>query len=171
MGPNDNFFDYFVLCMNAMISNALPNYTKIAAYGKQVVIDPECSTKVMNVFSIRFRDGNIVELAPMPVNRTVAIFFSLSDGSFPDGAEFSARLDHDMVMLTPPPCINDYHIWPKGTWLYELADIIVMILNWGEAGRLSELISSLKDNCGTITHFPITPPAEQPKPVVKGFTF
>ena len=65
-----------------------------------------------------------------------------------------------MVELTPPPCINDYHIWPKGTWWYELADIIIMILNWDESGRLPELISSIKDNCNTLADFPITPLTE-----------
>ena len=160
MNPNDNFFDHFVLGMYSIISNALPNYNNIAAYGRQIKIDDEYkrSNKVMDVFSIRFRDGNVVELTPIPDIRTIAIFCSLTDGSFPDDVEFSAQLNYDIVTLTPPSCINDYHIWPKGTWWYELADIIVMILNWDESGRLPELISSIKNNCGRITDFDITPP-------------
>lgn len=160
MNSNDNFFNYFAQGMYAIISNVLPNYSNIAAYGRQIKIDDEYahSHKVMDVFSIRFRDGNIVEFAVIPDIRTIGIFCSSTDDSFPDDAEFSAQLNYDMVALTQPPCINDYHIWPKGTWWYELADIIIMILNWDESGRLPELISSIKNNCGRLTDFDITPP-------------
>lgn len=158
MNPNDNF----VLGMYTIISNALPNYNNIAAYGRLIKIDAEYkrSNKVMDVFSIRFRDGNVVELTPVPNSRTIAIFCSLTDGSFPDDAKFSTHLNYDIIKLTPPSCINDYHVWPKGTWAYELADIIIMILNWDESGRLPELISNIKDNCNTVAYFDITPPTE-----------
>lgn len=171
MGPNDNYFDYFVLCMRAIVGNTLRNYTKIASYGPQTIIDSEHPTKIMDVFTIRFRDGNIVELVPDPISKAVETYFTLVDNSFPDGVGFSIHFNYDMIVLPPPPCFNDDHIWPKGTWLYELADTTIMLLNWGEAGRLSELISSLKDKGGTVAEFPITPPAEQPKPVVKAFVF
>jgi hypothetical protein len=89
MNPNDNYFDYFVLCMRAIVGNTLRNYTKIASYGPQTIVDSEHPTKIMDVFSIRFRDGNIVELVPDPISKAVETYFTLADKSFPDGVGFS----------------------------------------------------------------------------------
>lgn len=166
MHDSSNCFSYFVMCASLIISKSLASYSKLQAFGKHTIIDPTCPTKVMDVFSIRFRNGDIVELVPVPATNTIETFFRLVDSSFSDGAGFSVYLRSDMVMIPPPAHFNDNHIWPEGTWLYELADIILMILNWGEAGRLSEMLTRIGDKGVKKEDMLITPPAEQPKPVV-----
>lgn len=99
MHDSDNCFDYFVACTYLIISKSLANYSKLQAFGEHTIINPDCSTEVMHVFSIRFRNGDVVELIPAPNNNNIETFFRLVDGSFSDGAGFYVWLCSDMEMI------------------------------------------------------------------------
>lgn len=160
MHDSNDCFDYFVACVYLIISKSLANYSKLQAFGEHTIVNPTCSTKVMHIFSIRFWNGDVVELSPDYNANDLFVTFRLADDSFPDGGGFFVYLTSDMVMVPPPVNSSDNHVWPKGTWLYELADIILMILNWSEAGRLSELLTRIGDKGVKKEDVLITPPVE-----------
>lgn len=88
MHDSTNCFGYFVSCAYLIISESLANYSKLQAFGEHTIIDPTCSTKVMHIFSIRFWNGDVVELSPDYDANDLFVAFRLADGSFPDGGWF-----------------------------------------------------------------------------------
>lgn len=131
----------FIMTCLIFVSFSLPKYSKISAYGKQYAVNPEDHVGVIDEFFIRFTDGNIVEFLHEPTTNSICAFVIFTDGEkVPGGMRYRFKVDASAA--AEPWQLDDNCPWPEETWQRELSDFITLILNWGEAGKLTELHNS-----------------------------
>jgi len=130
----------FIMTCLIFVSFSLPEYSKISAYGKQYAVNPTDHIRVVDEFFIRFTDGNIVEFLYEPTNNSIRAFIVFANGAKVPGIRYRFKIDASPA--AEPWQLDDDCPWPKGTWQGELSNFITLILNWGEAGKLTELLNS-----------------------------